>query len=238
MTPPFAGDKVEEQRILQAYQRREAAGVDSRYSCFEFGSLSSLQQLERCLLSKLHTLGYAPLEGKRILEVGCGTGSWLQRFIMWQARPEDLFGVDLQESRIIKGRNNLPSSVTLKIGNASNLEFADESFDLVCQFTLFSSVLSVEMKRQIAREMTRVLKRDRHIVWYDFFMNNPFNPDVSGVGKREVKQLFAGCRPTFQRLTLAPPLSRRLGRISPLLCDLALRSHGLSTHYLAFLHKP
>ena len=128
--------------------------------------------------------------------------------------------------------------MTLKCGNAATLEFADESFDLVLQFTLFSSVLSVQMKRQIAREMLRVLKRGRHIVWYDFFMNNPFNPDVSGIGKREIRELFSGCRATFRRLTLAPPLARGLGHISPVLCDLALRSGLLSTHYLAFLQKP
>jgi SAM-dependent methyltransferase len=234
----LGNDRIEENRILEAYRRRANAEVGARYSCFRAGHLLNLQQLERCLLSSLQALGYDPLKGKRILEVGCGSGGWLRRFIIWGSSPEDLFGVDLQESRISDARDTLPRATTLKCGNAAHLEFPDGSFDLVVQFTMFSSVLSIEMKRQIASEMLRVLKPGGYVVWYDFFVRNRFNPDVCGIGKREIQDLFPGCRMTLRRVTLAPPIARKLGQFSAVLCDLVLRSSLLCVYYLAFLQKP
>jgi ubiquinone/menaquinone biosynthesis C-methylase UbiE len=162
----------------------------------------------------------------------------LRSFILWGARPQDLFGVDLIEERILRGKQLLPTGATLRCGDAVKLDFKDESFDLVAQFTMFTSIFSIEVKRRIASEMLRVLKPGRHIVWYDFFVNNPFNAAVRGIRKGEIENLFAGCPIYFERLTMAAPLARGLGRISPMLCELLLRIGPFSTHYLAFIEKP
>ncbi len=53
------------------------------------------------------------------------------------------------------------------------------------------------MKRKIASEMLRVLKEDGSIIWYDFFVRDPRNKDVSGIGKNEIRQLFPGCQIEF-----------------------------------------
>jgi ubiquinone/menaquinone biosynthesis C-methylase UbiE len=243
---PFTGDvmysnstaqQAEEIRILEAYRRRHAAGASSKYSYFNPGHLLNSQQLERCVLSSLQRMGCDSLEGKRILDVGCGKGDCLRDFVRWGSRPEDLFGIDLQPTRVAKAQRTLPSSVQVTCGNAVALDFPDETFDLVLQFTVFSSILNTDMKRQLAREMLRVVKRGAHIVWYDFYLNNPFNPDVRGIRKRELRDLFPCCHLKLHRLTLAPPLARRLGRISPAICDLALRSGVFSTHYLGLIEK-
>ncbi|MBU1262850.1 hypothetical protein KJ640_07895 [bacterium] len=39
-------------------------------------------------------------------------------------------------------------------------------------------------------------------------MNNPSNPDVRGVKKKEVKHLFPNRTFDFHRITLAPPITR------------------------------
>jgi hypothetical protein len=49
------------------------------------------------------------------------------------------------------------------------------------QFTVFTSILDKDMKRNIAAEMLRVLKPKGVIIWYDYFVNNPKNSDVRGV---------------------------------------------------------
>jgi len=54
------------------------------------------------------------------------------------------------------------------------------------QFTVFTSILDISMKQSIAGEMLRVLKPDGIILWYDYYRNNPMNPDVRGVKKREI----------------------------------------------------
>jgi ubiquinone/menaquinone biosynthesis C-methylase UbiE len=228
--------EIEEVRIQQAYERRARAVPKNRYSTHNPGNQVIAQEIERALLSSIR-LSYWPLQGKRILEVGCGTGTWLQNFIRWGAQPEKLNGIDLIAARIIEARRLIQKPVILIRGNAANLPFPDGTLDIVAQFTMFSSILAKGVKQKIAQEMLRVLKPNGCIVWYDFFVNNPWNPDVRGIGKREIQRLFPDCRTGFQRLTLLPPLARALGPISPRFCELLSKMKIFSTHYLAFIEK-
>ena len=109
---------------------------------------------------------------------------------------------------------------------------------MVVQFTMFTSILDDGMKRQVALEMLQVLAPGGIILWYDFHMNNPRNPDVRGVGRKEIHRLFPGCSITMNRVTLAPPLARRivpLGYIGALLLE---KVSFLCTHYLGVIRKP
>ena len=54
--------------------------------------------------------------------------------------------------------------------------------------------------------MIRVVKNEGMILWYDYHVNNPWNPDVRGVKKQEILRLFPSCQIRVQRTTLAPPL--------------------------------
>lgn len=227
----------EEARIVTAYARRKELIPEDRYSCFNPGNLLIQQEIERHLLSSLYRLGRAPLRDKQILEVGCGSGCWVRSLISWGAQPENIFGIDLLEERIDEARRLLPKAVTVTAGSASTLEFADQAFDLVFQFTLFSSILDRALKGKIANEMLRVLRPDGCIIWYDFHVNNPFNPDVRGLKKQEIRQLFPHCQTHFRRITLMPPAARVLGRISPALCQLLSSLKIFSTHYLVLILK-
>ena len=48
------------------------------------------------------------------------------------------------------------------------------------------------------------------------FWLNPTNPQTRGVRPAEIRQLFPGCSFKFERITLAPPITRRLARIGKL----------------------
>ena len=48
---------------------------------------------------------------------------------------------------------------TFSAGTLRCLAFHNDSFDLVLQFTVYSSILDLNMKEVLAREMLRVLKR-------------------------------------------------------------------------------
>ena len=121
--------------------------------------------------------------------------------------------------------------------NAVKLQFPDEAFDVVVQSTVFTSVIDAQIKRQMALEMRRVLKPDGIIVWYDYFVNNPRNPDVRGVKRREIYELFADCRIDLQRITLAPPIARLIAPYSWLMCYLLERIPLLCTHYVGIIRK-
>jgi SAM-dependent methyltransferase len=231
---PLEPVAAEEARIRAAYARRQSG---SRYSWFSPGHLFMMQERERRLLALLSRHGFASLDTKKILEIGCGTGYWLREFIKWGARPENVIGMDLLPDRVAEAKRLSPEALSVQCGSAASLPFPDATFDLVLQATVFTSILDSGMKQQIAFEMLRVLKGDGLILWYDYHADNPWNPDVRGVKKREIYRLFPGCRIELQRITLAPPLSRLLAPYSWLLCCLLERIRLLCTHYLGVIQK-
>jgi ubiquinone/menaquinone biosynthesis C-methylase UbiE len=127
--------------------------------------------------------------------------------------------------------------VTVECGNAAAIRFESGSFDLVLQATVFTSVLDAGMKQAMAAEMLRVLRPDGLILWYDFFVRNPWNPYVRPVGKGEIRSLFPGCSFELRRVSLAPPLVRLVAPHSWLACSLMTRIPPLCTHYLGAVRK-
>jgi SAM-dependent methyltransferase len=227
--------EVEEARICAAYRRR--ANDKLLYSWFKPGHLFFIQERERRVLRILKQERFSELESKRICEVGCGAGYWLREFIKWGAHPHNLVGVDLLPERVAEARAFCPSGVTIEVGSAAKLDFHDGSFDLVLQSTVLTSVVDPFLKRQIASEMLRVVKDDGLVLWYDYSVNNPWNPDVRGIRKGEIAQLFPGCRVELQRITLAPPLARVLAPYSWVACYLLERLRVFNTHYLGVIRK-
>lgn len=224
----------EEARILEAYARRQGG---DRYSWFNPGFVFQVQECERRLLSLLKRYGGGSLQEKKIVEIGCGTGDWLREFIKWGARPENVLGIDLLPNRVAEAKQLCPTAVKIVCGNAAALELDDATFDVVLQSMVFTSILSYEMRQQVASEMMRIMKRDGLAIWYDFYVSNPLNPDVQGVKRREIHRLFAGCRIKLERITLAPPIARRLAPHSWLVCYLLGRIPWLRTHYLGLIWK-
>jgi SAM-dependent methyltransferase len=123
-------------------------------------------------------------------------------------------------------------------GSAVQLPFASEEFDLIFQFTVFTSVLDNEIRRAIASEVRRTLRPGGYFIWYDFAYSNPKNPNVRGIRRREIGELLSGFDLRFQKLTLAPPIGRRAVKISPLLYRALAAVPLLRTHYFCFAHKP
>jgi SAM-dependent methyltransferase len=227
--------QAEEARISAAYARRH--GDDIRYSLFSSGHLFMMQEREREALALLRRHGFTNLGVKTILEIGCGAGYWLREFIKWGARPENIIGVELIPEYVAEARRLCPSGIKIECGSAATLPFSDETFDLILQSTVFTSILDSDMKQRIASEMIRIVKKDGAILWYDYHVNNPWNPDVRGVKKREIHRLFPGCWIRLQRTTLAPPLVRLLAPYSWLAPYLLSKCPFLCTYYLGLIQK-
>jgi ubiquinone/menaquinone biosynthesis C-methylase UbiE len=226
----------EEARIRDAYARRAAARKE--YSWFDAGYLFMIQQLERRVLISLARHGMVSLHSKHILEVGCGNGHWLREFLKWGATPENLAGIDLLPERIEQACRLSPSGIAFTNGNATELGFPDESFEIVLQATVFTSILNHAVKKRVAAEMLRVLKPDGLLLWYDFRINNPRNPDVRGIGKAEIEKLFPNCWITLEKITLAPPLLRFLAPYTWLGSYVLSAIPWACTHYLGTIRKP
>ena len=229
--------EAEEQRIKDVYAVRRASVPSQLYSDLNPGNLLMTQELERRVLRILRLHNLRSLARTKVLEVGCWQGFWLRKFVQWGACPENLVGIDLLPDEIAHARRLSPAAARFECRNAASLEFPDESFDIVCQFTVFTSVLDQPLRQRMAQEMLRVLEPNGFILWYDFFVDNPRNPNVRGIGKREVGALFPGCRCRLERTTLAPPIARRVAPASSLLYSMLSALRILDSHYLGFIQK-
>jgi ubiquinone/menaquinone biosynthesis C-methylase UbiE len=227
---------TEAARIQREYTRREAEIPAGFYDLARPANYFAHCRLARRIAAMLDSAGLLPLEGRKIADIGCGTANWLLEFIQWGARPEDLFGIDLNAGRIEQARAKIPAG-RFETGGASELSLASGSFDLACQFTAFSSVLDDSMRHSMASEMIRILKPNGAIIWYDLRVGNPGNSAVAPIGKEAAQSLFPGCRIDVERVTLAPPLARLVAPHSWMLAFFLERIPFLRSHNLMLIRK-
>lgn len=197
----------EAERIQAEYARREREIPAGRYDADRPEMRLADEELERLARAALADAGCLPLDGRRVLDVGCGFGSWLERFEDWGAARGDLAGVDLVPARAEEAAARLPGA-DVRAGDAAALPFADGAFDVVFHSMMFSSILDAEVRRAAAGEMARVLAPGGVVLWYDFFVSDPRNPHVAGMRRAEISRLFPGFSLHLRRATLLPPLAR------------------------------
>jgi ubiquinone/menaquinone biosynthesis C-methylase UbiE len=196
----------------------------------------TLQTRERAVLRLLQREEYQPLARLDVLEVGCGSGGVLLDLVRWAADPVRLHGCDLIPERVSSARRRLPSTISLSAAEGAALPYPDARFDLVLQFTVLTSVLDGNLRARIAGEMWRVLRPGGAVLSYDFRFRG-HNPAVRAVHPREVRELFPEGEFTHQRVTLAPPIARRLAKYSRLACELLHLIPWLRTHDLVLVRK-
>jgi SAM-dependent methyltransferase len=230
----------EHKRILDSYERLEGR-VQAGPRFFGYENLAHVyrvNQRHQETQRLLSACAFHPLTDVRILDVGCGNGNMLRQFLQWRATPSHLAGIELRAEPIEQARALNPG-IDIRCGSAIEMPWENESFDLVCQHTVFTSILDDTMKRQIAAEMNRVLRPGGAVLWYDFFLNNPGNRDVKGIGKHELYSLFPQYKINLRKISLAPPIARRIPeRLLPVVYPALAAIPLLRTHYLALCQKP
>jgi 2-polyprenyl-3-methyl-5-hydroxy-6-metoxy-1,4-benzoquinol methylase len=120
------------------------------------GSLGFFDQLDEYRFDKLRYLpqivDFDGFRDKQLLEVGCGVGIDLARFAKGGA---EVTGVDLAEVSISLANDNFSLrglNSDLKVMNGEDLDFEDESFDIVyahgvLQYTAHDDKMITEIKR-------------------------------------------------------------------------------------------
>jgi SAM-dependent methyltransferase len=232
---PRRDDRSDELEEIRARYQRRAQSDANPYAFINADVLLRQLELEWAMITMLKGAGLTDFARLRLLEVGAGNGNNLLRFIRWGFRPENLVANELLPERVAAARKILPVSVEIVAGDARALE-RDAAFDIVLQSTVLSSILDDEFQAELAQTMWRHVAPGGALLSYDFAVNNPRNPDVRGVPVQRLRKLFPAGHFEVRRVSLAPPLARRVAttRVSyALLSALPF----LRTHRLALIRR-
>jgi SAM-dependent methyltransferase len=225
----------ESRAVAERYGRR---GAPDRYSLLQPDVWQTVQERQRAMLKLFAELGWHDLSQRRALEVGCGAGGNLLELLRIGFAPERLAGIELLPERFAIARRVLPPAVQLWSGDAAALDIPPSSRELVLQSTVFSSLLDDGFQQRLAERMWTWVAPGGGVLWYDFTVDNPRNPDVRGVPLKRIRALFPRATMRHWRITLAPPLARAVCRVHPVLYPIVNALPPLRTHVLAWLQKP
>jgi ubiquinone/menaquinone biosynthesis C-methylase UbiE len=135
---------------------------------------------------------------KKVLDLGCGTGAILEQ-ISHAYSTVELFGLDLSENMLTQATYRLGSKAKLSTGDAENLPYEDDSFDLVCCVESFHHYPN---PAKALSEIKRVLKSGGTFLLCDtwtrlplrqimnFFIRFSDDGDVHIYSEREIKKLL------------------------------------------------
>jgi len=157
----------EVKKIIKRYEFRASnETIKQMWLPFSEAEIAHRNQQQIAISKLLRMVGKFDLSGMKILDIGCGTGRILRQCLDYGASPENLYGVDIIESRIQKAQKLSPN-IFFDVTDGLAINLPDEDFDLVMQFVVFSSIYSEKLRQKLAEEMKRLLKPGGYIFWWD-----------------------------------------------------------------------
>lgn len=163
------------------------------------------------------TRRYAPLENRRVLDVGCGMGMYTSAFLRYTPH---VFGVEIEADRVREARARA-KGVARSVGET--LPFADRTFDVVFSHEVLEHVAD---DRLCAWELVRVTRPGGRIVI--FVPNRAYFFETHGIYWRDVYRFgnkpLVNWLPDALRNRLAPHVRAYTGRgLRSLFVDLPTR---------------
>jgi ubiquinone/menaquinone biosynthesis C-methylase UbiE len=107
---------------------------------------------------------FLPEEEMLILDVGCGTGTNLS---LYQKAGCKVFGIDLSPSMLEVARKKLGERADLRLGDAAEMPYPKNSFDLVIAFLTLHEMPG-DIRPAVMNEIVRLSKSDGRILLIDY----------------------------------------------------------------------
>lgn len=136
-----------------------------------------------------------PVAGKRVLDIGCGSGGFMKELLKGGA---DARGLEVAEETLERAVAAGIERERIALGDGSALPFADASFDCACFVFSFHHV-PADMQRTVLAESARVLTPDGTLVAIEPLPTGPMSEVLAPIeDETEV-------RTRSQALLAAPP---------------------------------
>ena len=102
---------------------------------------------------------YGLKSGAKVLDIGCGKGFLLYEISLLVPGVE-IYGIDISDYAIANSKEEIKDR--LQIGNANQLPFSDDHFDLVYSITTLHNLHNYDLNSSLV-EMERVGKKNKYI---------------------------------------------------------------------------
>jgi ubiquinone/menaquinone biosynthesis C-methylase UbiE len=114
---------------------------------------------------------FRPQAGRRVLDVGCGTGAQLE---VYRRLGCHLFGIDSSPSMLGQARKRLANVANLALADAASVPFLSARFDLVLSMLMLHG-MPLETRIGALSEMKRLLSPAGRLLLIDFHPG-PYRP--------------------------------------------------------------
>ncbi len=211
------------EKINSQYDRRLSKPNVYGISDYQNASQNEIKLTAKALLDSC----FEDLSKLKMLEIGAGHGTNAYMFEEIGLKRENISFNELSTQRLEQIQINFPNNKIYK-GDAIEIEF-HETYDIIFQSTVFTSILDDHSRKALATKMWDLLNPGGVILWYDFIYNNPKNSDVRKVSRAEASALFnKSSHSVIKKITLAPPIGRKVGKFYHLFNVPFLRTHILA----------
>jgi SAM-dependent methyltransferase len=233
-------DQGEVERVQEAYSSySRRARKRKAWSAANAGNAAMRAELLEalCQHAREELLGDPDPGGARagaILDMGCGTGHWLEALLRCGVPADRLHGVELQSRRVAASRARAPGTTILQ-ADVRDLPHADTEFSVVLLFTVLSSLADRDDARRALAEASRVTRPGGLVLVYEPRYANPLNELTSRIPVALIASELGALE--IHRVTVWPFVARRLGRFTGGMYPWLARRRLATSHLLAIHRK-
>lgn len=115
--------------------------------------------------NKIYEYLLPKIKGKIVLDLGCGTGKFMQKFYNETTK---YYGLDLSNEQLNIAKMKINSNdVEFICCSAEDIPLPDNSIDVIISTWVLGTILEIDRRNKVLDEMKRVLKKDGNIYLVD-----------------------------------------------------------------------
>ena len=125
---------------------------------YEENAIYEIFSLAEDYPNKIFDCLYPNIKDKIVLDLGCGTGKFMQKFYKDAIK---YYGLDLSEKQLEIAKKKVEEkNVEFICCSAENIPLPDNSIDVIISTWVLGTILEVDRRNKVIEEMKRVLKKD------------------------------------------------------------------------------
>lgn len=128
---------------------------------YEENEIYELFSIAEDFPNKIYNFLLPKVQNKVVLDLGCGTGKFMQKFYKVTAK---YYGLDLSSKQLeIAKKKVKDGNIKFICSSAENIPLSDNSIDVIISTWVLGTILETDRRNKVLEEMKRVLKKDGNI---------------------------------------------------------------------------